>query len=237
MYNLAHAAVTYLESAQIFILVLRRDETVEFINRKGCELLGYTKESIIGKNWFEHFIPRHSQATDKYNFARAFEKELLQEIYENCIWTKSGEQRTIAWHGSFVKDSAGSIQSILAAGDDITDKLIHKKFLRKQQQQQNQQILAAVVDAQEKERTEIAGELHGNVNQILTTCKLLLESEKSRQSSPAVLNNVYEYLQEAIDEIRNLSHRLDSTHIKHLGITSSIKSLIEKNRRCEQIPH
>ena len=223
-------AWNYLELAQVIILVLRRDETVEFINQKGCELLGHPKEFIIGKNWFEFFIPPKTQATDKYNYARALDMQSLHESYENSIWTRAGEERNISWHASFIKDAGGNVEALLAAGEDITEQLQFKKYLRKQQQQHHHQLLSAVVDAQETERVEIAGELHGNVNQILTTCKLLLECEKAKQPDSVVLKNVYEHIQTAISEIRNLSHRLDSTQIKDFGIVASVNELVETIR-------
>ena len=39
----------YLDIAGVIIVVIRPDETVELINKKGCELLGYKKEEIEGK--------------------------------------------------------------------------------------------------------------------------------------------------------------------------------------------
>ena len=216
----------YLDLAQVIILVLRRDETVEFINQTGCDLLGHPKEFIIGKNWFEFFIPPKTQATDKYNYARALDIQALRESYENSIWTRAGEERNISWHASFIKDEKGNVEALLAAGEDITEQSKVKRNLR-EQQHHHHQLLSAVVDAQETEREEIAGELHGNVNQILTTCKLLLECEKARQPDSVVLGNVYEHIQTAISEIRNLSHRLDSTKLRDLGIVAGINELAE----------
>ncbi len=39
----------YLDIAGVIIVIIRPDETVELINKKGCELLGYEKEEIEGK--------------------------------------------------------------------------------------------------------------------------------------------------------------------------------------------
>jgi PAS domain S-box-containing protein len=47
----------YLDIAGVIIVVIRPDETVELINKKGCELLGYDKEEIEGKRWFDLFVP------------------------------------------------------------------------------------------------------------------------------------------------------------------------------------
>lgn len=47
----------YLDFAGILIVVIEADHRVSFINKKGCELLGYNKEDVIVKNWFDNFIP------------------------------------------------------------------------------------------------------------------------------------------------------------------------------------
>ena len=224
------SALGYLELVQVFVLVLRKDETVEYINEKGCKLLGFPKDSVLNKNWFEHFIPQANQATDRYHYERAIERQSLPESYENLIKTRTGEIRTISWRGSFLRDPSGTLQALVVAGEDITDKLVYKKFLRRQQSQHNQEILSAIVDAQENERSEIANELHGNVNQILTTCKLMLETEKSKPSASVAIRNVYEYLQTAIEEIRNLSHRLSSAQLRDFGLGISIRELVDKIR-------
>lgn len=40
------------------------------INNKGCEILGYSREEIIGKDWFENFLPKKDRKKTK----AAFEK-------------------------------------------------------------------------------------------------------------------------------------------------------------------
>jgi PAS domain-containing protein len=46
----------YLDTAGVFV-VIETDGTVSLINQKGCELLGYEQEHVIGKKWTEHFVP------------------------------------------------------------------------------------------------------------------------------------------------------------------------------------
>jgi len=50
-------AKRYLEIAGVIIVVLNSDQTVQLINRKGCEVLGYEPGEIIGRNWFDSFVP------------------------------------------------------------------------------------------------------------------------------------------------------------------------------------
>ena len=52
------------DMAAVIMLVLDANGRVERINPKGCEILGYRVEDILGKDWFDHFIPEnHRQET------------------------------------------------------------------------------------------------------------------------------------------------------------------------------
>ena len=50
-------AQKYLDVAGAIIVAIGAQEEVTMINRRGCEILGYEQEEIIGKNWFDIFLP------------------------------------------------------------------------------------------------------------------------------------------------------------------------------------
>jgi len=54
-------AQKYLDVAKVMTkvmtVVIDADKKVSLINRKGCEILGFQEKDIIGKNWFDTFIP------------------------------------------------------------------------------------------------------------------------------------------------------------------------------------
>jgi PAS domain S-box-containing protein len=50
-------AKNYLDIAGVIILAINAEGYITLINKKGCEVLGYKEEEIIGKNWFDSFIP------------------------------------------------------------------------------------------------------------------------------------------------------------------------------------
>ena len=47
-----------LDVADFIYLALDLNQKVVLINKKGCEILGYSEEEIIGKNWFDNFLPK-----------------------------------------------------------------------------------------------------------------------------------------------------------------------------------
>ena len=47
----------YFDVAGVMMLVLDRHGNVAQINRKGCDILGYRDDEIIGRNWFDTCLP------------------------------------------------------------------------------------------------------------------------------------------------------------------------------------
>ncbi len=116
-------AQRYLDTARVMMLAFDKDGNVTLANKKACETLGYEKEEIIGKNWFQNFLPeRHREQVYNAFFQVIAGITEPFDSYENPILTKSGEERIIAWSNTFVKDEHGKIVSGLASGEDITDR-------------------------------------------------------------------------------------------------------------------
>ncbi len=219
----------YLDIASVIIVVIKSDHSVELINKKGCDVLGLDKGDIEGKNWIDEFIPQEDRKTVRSDFTKMFAGSLEPiEYYENTIVTKENDLRIVQWHNAYLRNDSGEIIAILSSGDDITFKKVLQSRLATQESEKRKQILAAILEAQENERHEIAYELHDNVNQILTTCKILLESEINDSLASNFVTNSYKYLQDAIDEIRNLSHRLNPAQLEEIGLEGSIRELIQR---------
>ncbi|MBC7239932.1 MAG: PAS domain S-box protein, partial [Chloroflexi bacterium] len=86
------------------------------------EILGYSEEEIIGKDWFTNFLPEDIRDNVKMVFQKLVNGELEPVRYnENPVLTKKGEQRIIAWHNSFLRDEHGNISEVISAGEDITE--------------------------------------------------------------------------------------------------------------------
>ena len=225
----------YLDIAGVIIVVIRPDETVELINKKGCELLGYNKEEIEGKKWFDLFVPEDEREESRnYFFDLLHSDTSAIEYFETAVLTKQNEIRIIHWHNTYLKNEDGQVVGILSSGEDTTSKKVLQSRLAAQESEKRKQILAAVLAAQEKERHEIAHELHDNVNQILTTCKILLESELKNEGGSVFVKNSHRYLQNAIDEIRNLSHRLNPAQLEDIGLQESLEEMLRRLNMAEK---
>jgi PAS domain S-box-containing protein len=111
----------YLDVAGVIMLVLNRDGTIHLINHRGCKVLGYMENELIGKNWFDNFLPPAQKEQTKAMFDSLLEGAAdIREYYENPILTRDGQQRLIAWHNIVMRDDKNQIDAMLCSGEDIT---------------------------------------------------------------------------------------------------------------------
>ncbi|MDP8239798.1 MAG: PAS domain S-box protein [Candidatus Hatepunaea meridiana] len=121
---------TYLNIAGVMFVALNHNGVVTMINNKGCEILGYEKEEILGKNWLENFLPERLREEMKFVHADLTAGDIDSEAYyENPILTVEGEERLIAWHNIILVDDKGNISGTLSSGEDITERKRAEKTL------------------------------------------------------------------------------------------------------------
>jgi len=182
---------TYLDIAGVMFVALDTEQKVTLINQKGCEILGYSQEEIMGINWFEQFVPESEKETIRTIFVSLMRDELNNfEYLENTIQTKQGKKRIIAWHNTLLKDDEGNIIGTLASGEDITQRkqaekaLLEEKVLLTQRVEErtaelsraNAQ-LARAARLKDEFLANMSHELRTPLNAILTLSETLQEQE------------------------------------------------------------
>lgn len=92
----------------------------------------------------------------------------------------------------------------------------------------DQQVVKAIIKAQEDERYEIGGELHDNVSQILAMSQLSLGMLKDFVAPAGFIKHEQcrEYILLAIEEIRNLSHRLAPAFLEYSTLEEAFSTLL-----------
>ena len=114
-------AQNYLDVARAILVVINADLRVGLINKKGCEILGLPERGIVGKNWFDTFVPERMRREVKGAFAKLMAGEADPvEYFENPILARTGEEKIIAWHNALLRDDSGAVIATLSSGEDIT---------------------------------------------------------------------------------------------------------------------
>jgi PAS domain S-box-containing protein len=121
----------YFETAGVMLLVLGPDRRVIEINRAGAAILGRPAAEIVGRDWFEAFVPERHRERVAGAFARfvAEDADAPAEV-ENRVLRADGAERRIAWRNATLRDEEGRLVATVSSGLDVTDLRAAEEELR-----------------------------------------------------------------------------------------------------------
>ena len=120
----------YLDVMGSLMVVLDRHGTVVLANREACDTLGYSEADVVGKDWFEHFLPEQGRRQVRDAFDRMVRGEIPLERHENAVLAAGGRERMIQWHNAVLRDPDGRLASVLGSGVDVTERRRAEEALR-----------------------------------------------------------------------------------------------------------
>jgi PAS domain S-box-containing protein len=244
-------AHSYLQIAAVMIVAIDASQRVTVVNQKACEILGYPKSSILGRNWFDAFIPEGERSRVKGAFAALLRGEIeLAQYHENPVLTRGGAERIIAWHNTTLHDAAGAISGTLSSGTDITDRrradedlralnetlehrVAERTALAETQARQLRMLARELTQAEMHERERVARVLHDNFQQLLVAARLHVEMLLRGDAGPRQrhqLDKVNDILQESIRECNSLAVELCPPVLYDLGLAAGLEWLGERMR-------
>ncbi|MCK5742289.1 MAG: PAS domain S-box protein [Chlorobi bacterium] len=125
-----HFAENLIETAHTIVVTLDINAKINTFNKYAEELTGYKKAEVLGRNWFELFIPEEFKHTVPTVFKEALNNMSAGGQYENPIMIKSGEERLISWSNNVLRDNSNVVTGVLSIGLDITEQKETEEALR-----------------------------------------------------------------------------------------------------------
>jgi len=111
----------YLDIIEVMIIGLDMQGHITLVNRKGCEILGFSERELLERNWLDVLIPEEYQEPVQAVFEHAMSGDMDGLGYfEIQLLNSNGERRLVAWHNSLITDE-GKPSGFLFAGEDITE--------------------------------------------------------------------------------------------------------------------
>ncbi len=111
-----------LEKVNLVCFRIERDETISFCNDYLLKVTGWAQEEVLGKNFFDVFIPPADQPARRQEFYNALKNGGFFEITERSLLGKDGNLRYIQFSSVVLNMQQGEISAITRVGEDITDK-------------------------------------------------------------------------------------------------------------------
>ncbi|WMW24498.1 DUF835 domain-containing protein [Methanolobus sediminis] len=117
-------AQNYLDLAGVMLFVLDENGIVKVINRKGCEILGYREDEILGNDWFESYVPELFRENARIGFEKLRSTQTESTGYFEVPFLNSNKQKRImSWNNIVLRDPEGGINGLLVSGEDITERI------------------------------------------------------------------------------------------------------------------
>lgn len=197
-------------------VALDEEGRVIYWNKRAELISGKSREEVLARKiWDCYPEMTNSEFCSFYN--KAIEEQVHQQY--QAYYPDEGKWIEIVIH-------PGN-NGITAFFRDITEQKKIEEELEIQKKQLHKKVTAAVIQAQEKERTQISQELHDNVNQVLTTVKLYTELCANDLGNRDLMKRSMTLLQSCIDEIRSLSKQLSAPSLGKITLKESVKDLVK----------
>lgn len=175
---------------------------------------------------------KDSLADDRYNQAFAqmqVQFETQKKTAENLQLKKENLETKLRISNQqrwLVALAAGLV--LLIASGIYVSKLMKSRYntrLAIEQLNEQKKRTLAVMEAEEKERRRIGGDLHDGVGQILSAASLQLNKAKKGQLP---LDKVHELIDQAYTEVRNLSHQVTPELLLHYGLVNALEQAVNR---------
>lgn len=119
------------------------------------------------------------------------------------------------------------------------EKQIESQKLEKTLKDQELRNIDLILESQEKERQQIANELHDNLGSMLATLKLNFQNLKRNENSEKSEINLYDktdnLIEEAYQKVRNISHLKNLGVVGSQGLLVAVKKMAEKMSVIERL--
>lgn len=125
----------FLDTVAGIQLLLDKDQCVSLINKSGCTLLGCPEDQILGKNWFDTFIPERHKGDAKAIFSRLMSGQTARvDALEIPLLTGSGQEKLVRWQYAPLADESGNPVGLFGSGQDVAELRRLERALKESEQ-------------------------------------------------------------------------------------------------------
>ena len=201
------------------------------------ELFGYTVEERMANPdiWHSRLHPRDRErvlAEDRRTAAsgepfnmeyRLFTKNgRLLSVQDSCVLVRDAAGRPEFWQGVMVDKTA-----LKRAEEELTESLDRLQRIS----EERRLLLTRLVDAQERERTQIASDIHDDSVQVITAVGLRLHTLRRQLTDPkqlALMDRLDQTVADAVARLRRLMFDLRPPALERDGLATAVEGWLSQ---------
>ena len=118
-YKNIRSMLAHLDDMESIFILLGRNQKIAYINIAGCNALETEYDLAVGKNWFDNFILEPDRQHIKIVFDKLMDGKLEQfNTHTNAVLTTKGNENTIRWDNSLIKNKTKDIVGSFSLGKE-----------------------------------------------------------------------------------------------------------------------
>jgi len=117
-------------------IALNRNAEIVFTNEYFMKLTGWEEQEMLGRDWFDMFIPDNVREEVRGVFKTVMSRKDTHGLssYANEIIAKDRTLRNVAWSNVLTKDSQGEIVDVTCLGIDLTERRRAEEELKRSEE-------------------------------------------------------------------------------------------------------
>ncbi len=206
-----------------------------FRNDALMDMIGYHTDKPKGLSWWLRRI--HPEDRNRVGDVVKHSTEEGKQSWEGEYRFKcaDGKYKHMRDKGFIVYENGLPVKMI-GSIQDVSNIKELERMLIEERLKRHRDVSELVIQAQEKERTQIGHELHDNVNQILSSAKLFVDMLSPDTSEQQLYKKKgIDFITLAIEEIRKLSRELVAPRLKESNLIACVSQLLEDTRMSSDL--
>jgi PAS domain S-box-containing protein len=217
---------TMVDTAPSLLLTVDTHGVILTLNPATLAASGHPEYAdVLGRHFWDVFIDPDERKAMIARFRAAAPEHAAAE-YENIFTNARGERLSIIWRGAPVRGESGQVETIVAAGLDVTE--------RRRQEQEIRASRGRIVAAGDLERRRLERNLHDGAQQRLVSLSLALRLAQSKlESNPAAVGGILagasDELARALEELRELARGIHPAVLTDRGLDAALEGLAARS--------
>ncbi len=204
--------------------------TITYLNESRLEFIGLHSNATHSDTWTECVHP-----DDLKNLLDTVSQALKTQqrfSLEYRLRRSDGVYRWMLDVAAPRVNGDGSFAGLIGSGTDTTDQKLAQRALEK--------VSGQLIEAQEKERSRIARDLHDDICQRLALLAMEISqanrsADVSAETTKQRLQDIQKHCCEIAGDVQSLSHQLHSSRLDYLGVVAAIKGFCDEFSRQHEV--
>jgi PAS domain S-box-containing protein len=203
---------------------------ITYLNDRRIAFTGPDSDAGIGNNWITFVHPDDVERMLQTLYEALKTKQAFSQEYR--LRRSDGVYRWMFDIASPRMNGDGSFGGFIGSAIDTTDQKLAQQAL--------ETVSGQLIEAQEKERSRIARDLHDDICQRLALLSMEIEQANRSSSGPVAatkrsLEDIREHCSEIANDVQSLSHQLHSAKLEYLGVASAIRSFCSEFSKQHEV--